>query len=260
MAEKIQVIDINQNNYSQLPICGIKDTEHEGRIQKINWLKTYFKKGCKAKLLLTEKNMQIGYIEYLPGQYAWRGVDADGYMFIHCIYTHLKKYQRKGYGGLLIKACIDDAKKEKTKGVAVLTRQKPWLANSQIFLKHGFKVIDTTPPDYELLVKKFNKSAPNPKFKDNWDKKLKKYDKGLTIIIANQCPHTIRHANKIVDMARKKYKLKPQIVHIKTFRQAQNAPTPYAAFTIIYNGQLLTDHQISAARFRNIMNKILNVL
>jgi GNAT superfamily N-acetyltransferase len=260
MAEKIKVIDINQNNFQQLPICGIKDTEHEGRICKTKWLKTYFKKGAKAKLLFTEKNMQFGYIEYLPGQYAWRGVDADGYMFIHCIWTHLKKYQRKGYGGLLIKACIDDAKKEKMKGVAVLARQKPWLANSSIFLKHGFKIVDTTPPDYELLVRKFNKSAPNPKFKDNWDRKLKKYDKGLTIIIANQCPYTIRHANNIVDMARKKYKLKPQIVHIKTFRQAQNAPTPYAAFTIIYNGQLLTDHQISAARFRNIMNKILNVL
>jgi len=260
MAEKIQLIDINQNNYRELPICGIKNTEHEGRIQKINWLKTYFKKGLKTKLLLAEKNMQIGYIEYLPGQYAWRGVEADGYMFIHCIWTHLKKYQNKGYGGLLIQACINDAKKAKTKGVAVLTRQKPRLANSQIFLKHGFKVIDTAPPDYELLVKKFNKSAPNPKFKDNWDKKLKKYDKGLTIIIANQCPSTIRLANKIVDMARKKYKLKPQIVEIKTYRQAQNAPTPYAVFTIIYNGQLLTDHQISAARFRNIMNKILNVL
>ncbi|MHC4310203.1 MAG: GNAT family N-acetyltransferase, partial [Planctomycetota bacterium] len=204
MAEKIQVIDINQNNFHELPICGIKDTEHEGRSRKTNWLKTYFKKGLKAKLLLTEKNMQFGYIEYLPGQYAWRGVEADGYIFIHCIWTHLKKYQKKGYGGLLIKACIDDAKKAKNKGVAVVTRQKPWLANSQIFLKNGFTVIDSTPPDYELLVKKFNKSAPNPKFKNNWDKKLKKYDKGLTVIIANQCPYTIRHANKIIDMARKK--------------------------------------------------------
>ncbi len=257
MAEKIQVIDINQNNYRQLPICGIKDTEHEGRIQKINWLNTYFKKAMKAKLLLAEKKLQFGYIEYLPGQYAWRGVEADGYMFIHCIWTHLKKYQNKGYGGLLLQACIKDAKKEKTKGVAVVARQKPWLANSQIFLKHGFKIIDTAPPDYELLVKKFNKSAPNPKFKNNWDKKLKKYGKSLTIIIANQCPYTIRHANKIVDMARKKYKLKPQIVHIKTYRQAQNAPTPYAVFAVIYNGRLLADHQISSSRFRNIMEKIL---
>ena len=144
------------------------------------------------------------------------------------------------------------------KGVAFLARQKPWLANSDIFLKKGFKVVDTAPPDYELLVKKFNKSATNPKFKNNWDKKLKKYDKGLTIIRASQCPHTIRFADKIAEMARNTYKLKAQIVELKTYRQAQNAPTPYAVFAVIYNGRLLADHQISATRSKNIMNKILN--
>ena len=117
--------------------------------------------------------------------------------------------------------------------------------------------MDTAPPDYELLVKKFNKSAPNPKFKDNWDKKLKKYGKGLTIICANQCPHTIRFADKIADMARRTYKLKPRIVELNTYRQAQNAPTPYTVFAVIYNGRLLADHQISSSRFRNIMNKII---
>jgi len=257
MAEKIKVIDINQKNLHESPICGIKDTEHEGRIRKTNWLKTYLKKGLKAKLLLTEKNIQFGYIEYLPGQYAWRGIEADGYMFIHCLWTFWKKYQRKGYGRLLIQACIDDAKKAKTKGVAVVARKRPWLANSDIFLKNGFQVVDTAPPDYELLIKKFDKSATNPKFKNNWDKKLKKYGKGLTIIRASQCPHTIRFADKIADMAWNTYKLKPQIVEIKTYRQAQNAPTPYSAFAVIYKGQLLADHQISATRFKNIMNKIL---
>ena len=257
MAEKIQVFEITQNNLHESPICGLKNTEHEGRIRKTNWLKTYFKKGLNVKVLLTEKNIQTGYIEYLPGQYAWRGIEADGYMFIHCLWTYFKKYQKKGYGRLLINACIDDAKKAKTKGVAVVARKRPWLADSSIYLKNGFQVVDTTPPDYELLVKKFNKSAPNPKFKDNWDKKLKKYGKGLTIIRANQCPHTIRFADKIADMARKTYKLEPRIVELNTYRQAQNAPTPYTVFAVIYNGRLLADHQISSSRFRNIMNKIL---
>ena len=257
MAEKIKVIEITQNNLHESPICGIKNAEHEGRERKSKWLKTYIKKGLKAKVLLTEKNIHFGYIEYLPGQYAWRGIEADGYMFIHCLWTYFKKYQRKGYGKLLIQACIDDAKKAKTKGVAVVARKRPWLADSSIYLKNSFQVVDTAPPDYELLVKKFNKSAQNPKFKDNSDKKLKKYCKGLTIIRASQCPHTIRFADKIAEMARKTYKLKTNIVELKTYRQAQNAPTPYAVFAVIYNGRLLADHQISSSRFRNIMNKIL---
>jgi len=44
MAEKIKVIDINQKNLHESPICAIKDTEHEGRIRKTNWLQTNFKK------------------------------------------------------------------------------------------------------------------------------------------------------------------------------------------------------------------------
>ena len=143
------------------------------------------------------------------------------------------------------------------KGVAVVARKRHWLADSSIYLKNGFQVVDTAPPDYELLVKKFNKSAPNPKFKDNRDKKLKKYGKGLTIIRANQCPHTIIFADKIAEMARKTYKLEPRIVELNTYRQAQNAPTPYAVFAVIYNGRLLADHQISSSRFKNIMNKII---
>jgi hypothetical protein len=45
------------------------------------------------------------------------------------------------------------------------------------------------------------------------------------------------------------------VVDLKSWRDAQNAPTPYGVFALIYQGRLLADHQISAARFRNIMNK-----
>jgi len=256
MAEQVRVLEITRDNLCDLSCCGIKDTEHEGRIVKTKWMKTYLKKGLKAKVVLGEKDIQTGYIEYLPGQYAWRAVEADGYMFIHCLWIHLKKYQKKGHATRLIKSCIDEARKAKMNGVAVIARKKPWLANSDIFLKSSFEVVDTASPDYELLVKKFKASAPNPGFKDGWNRKLKKYGKGLTIIRGNQCPHTVRFADKIADMAEKTYKLKPRMVEIRTYRDAQNAPTPYAAFAVIYDGKLLADHQISAARFRNIMNKI----
>lgn len=142
------------------------------------------------------------------------------------------------------------------KGVAVVARKRPWLANSDIFLKHGFEIVDTALPDYELLVKKFKESALNPRFKDRWDEKLKKYSKGLTIIRAHQCPHTVRFADKIAEIAKNTYRLNPKIVELKTHQDAQNAPTPYAAFAIIYEGQLIADHQISSTRFENIMNKL----
>jgi hypothetical protein len=143
------------------------------------------------------------------------------------------------------------------RGVAVVARPKPWLASSDIFLKLGFDVVDTAPPDYELLVRKLDESAPDPRFKGGWEEKLKKYGRGLTIIRADQCPHTLRFSSSIAEEALKTYGLETHIEVLKTYRDAQNAPTPYAVFLIIYNGAILTDHQISKTRFKNIMNKVL---
>ena len=256
MSKQIRVFEVTRDNYLESPCCGIKNTEHKGHRHKSQWTKAYLDKGLRIKLLLDEKSYQVGYIEYLPGEYAWRGVIADGYMFIHCLWTFYKQNQRKGYGSQLIHAAINDAKKERMNGVAAMARKKPWLASKDIFLKNGFTIVDTAPPDHELLVMKFKKTAPDPKFKTGWEKKLEKYARGLTIIRSNQCPHVMKFADDIAEMSRDTYKLNPKIVELKTHREAQNAPTPYAVFSIIYNGKVIADHQVSRSRFRNIMNKL----
>ena len=257
MSENMIMKELKTQNLPDMPCCGIKNVQHQGYIAKSGWLKTHFQKGLGSRVLFTEDNRQFGFIEYIPGQFAWRGVEAKDYMFIHCIWTHLKQYQRKGYGRQLLEACIQDAKKQNMRGVAVVTRKRPWIARSEFFLKNGFRVVDTTPPDYELLVKKFDDTTPDPRFKKDWDKKLQKYAEGLTIIRSSQCPHIMKFADDIADFARKTYNIEPRIVELKNYRDAQNAPTPYAVFALIYNGQLLTDHHISKTRFRNIMSKIL---
>jgi len=58
------------------------------------------------------------------------------------------------------------------------------------------------------------------------------------------------------EIAEKKYHIKPNVVDLKSPADAQDAPTPYAVFAVIYDGQLLADHQISRTRFRNIMKKL----
>jgi len=259
MEEKIKIADITEDHLSESYHCGIKNPKHDGHQRKSRWMKTHFKHGLQAKVLLTEDSRQFGYIEYIPGKYAWRGVEAEGYQFIHCIWTFYKKYQRKGCGRLLIQACIDDAREKGMKGVAVLARDRPWLAKKQLFLKCGFETVDRVPPDYDLLVKKFLRSSPDPRFKRGWEKKLKEYAKGLTIIRSDQCPHIAKFAGEIAEMAEETYDLKPRIVELKTYRDAQNAPTPYAVFAVIFEGKLLADYQISRSRFRNIMEKILRL-
>ena len=140
-------------------------------------------------------------------------------------------------------------------GVAVVTREGPWLADRRLFLANGFTVVDTAPPDYEVLVRKFEAAVAGPVFKGGWDEKVARYSRGMTILRSSQCPYIAKFTAEIAETAEQEYGIKARIVNIESWRDAQNAPTPYAVFALIYKGRLLADHQISRARFRNIMNK-----
>jgi GNAT superfamily N-acetyltransferase len=253
---KPRLIDVDASNFDTLPCCGIKDVSHSGRQEKRCWLQGNAKFGLRAKALLAPDGEPSGYIEYIPGEFAWRGVDAGGYMFIHCVWIYSRRHQRKGWGRLLVKACLDDAKKAGQSGVAVMVRDGPWLADRRLFLANGFEPVATAPPDYELLVNKFDKNAANPTFKRDWDRKLDRYSRGLTIIRSSQCPHIAKFATDIAETAKNEYGLRLNVVDLQSPSDAQNAPTPYAIFALMYDGQLLADHQISRTRFRNIMKKL----
>ena len=129
---------------------------HPGREQKHCWLQANAKFGLRAKVLLASDGQPGGYIEYLPGEFAWRGVEAGGFMFIHCIWVFAKRNQRKGCGRVMVEACLDDARNAGMRGVAVMVRDGPWLADRHLFLTNGFETVDTASPDYELLVRKFD--------------------------------------------------------------------------------------------------------
>jgi GNAT superfamily N-acetyltransferase len=254
---KIEIIDTNADNICEYGFCGYKSIKQEGYKRKIGWLKKRFSEGMKFKVLFSAKDGSVGFIEYIPGKYTWRAVEASGYMVIHCILILYKKYREKGCGTLLLKECLKDAKKEKLHGVAVVTRKGTWMAGKELFLKNGFEIIEEAPPDFELLVKKFSKNAPSPKFKGNWDKRLSKFSKGLTIIRSDQCPYVAKSVKEIIETSQKKYGMKAKMIELKNCRGAQNAPSAYGIFNIVYNGKLVADHPISNTRFTNIMNKIL---
>lgn len=79
---------------------------------KCQWLDANAKFGLRAKTLLDPDGAPCGYIEYIPGEYAWRGVDAAEYMFIHCVWIYSRRHQRQGWGSVMIDACLADAHKE----------------------------------------------------------------------------------------------------------------------------------------------------
>ena len=251
--KNIRIINIDQNNILEYsPTCFL-NSENKGYQVKLKWLKKRFSEGMKIKqLYLEEGGKAIGFIEYMPGEYAWRAIEAKEFMFIHCIWITPNKNKKKGYGSLLIKECLKDAKKENKLGVVAVTSDSAFMADKNIFLKNGFKSIDKIKP-FDLMVRVFkNKNVLLPRFKDT-EKQLKKYQ-GLNIIYSNQCPWVSRFISEIDEVVKEK-KLKLKITELKTAKQAQNAPSIYSVFNLVYNGKLLADHYISMTRFRNIIEK-----
>jgi N-acetylglutamate synthase-like GNAT family acetyltransferase len=252
-----QIVDLTPENIADYGVCGYKDVEkHVELRKKIEWFKKYYPKGLRTKIILSKQGGYQGMLEYIPGKYAHRPVDADGYMFIHCVFVGFKnEFKGKGYASSLIEECIKEAKEKKMLGVAVVTRKGSFMAHNDIFLTKGFKVVDNADPDFNLLVKKFNKDAKNPKFKPSMIDNLKKYPNGLTVIRSAQCPYTEKNVNAIIESAKKKFKLKINLIDLKDAHAVQNTPCAFGSFCIIHNGEIISHHPISNTRFENIMRK-----
>jgi GNAT superfamily N-acetyltransferase len=254
--KNVRIIDADAETIGHYGLCGYKDPENPGFQQKLAWLEKRFKEGMKIQILHSEKNGTVGSIEYLPGEHAWRGVHAPGYMVIHCLFIQKKAFKGKGYGSLMIEACEKDARREKMHGVVVVASKSTWMAKKEIFLKNGYEITEEAPPHYQLLVKRFHRDSPLPAFSGDWKDKLDRYSKGLTIIHSDQCPYVINAMNEIPQVAREEYGIEPTIVDLPNCQLAQEAPNPYGIFSIIWNGELVADHPISKTRFKNIMNKV----
>ena len=136
----IQIIDTNDQNIREYGICGYKNVKRPGYFEKLEWLKERFKEGLRITTLYSEKDGTQGMIEYIPGEYCWRPVDASGYMFIHCIFSGFKgDYKGKGYGTLLLNECIQEARDMNMLGVSVVTRKRAFMAGDGLFLKTNSK-------------------------------------------------------------------------------------------------------------------------
>lgn len=250
MKLEYDIIDVNADNLNDYPqvVC-FTNAKHPYHQIKIDWIREQFEKGLKIKLLfLAGVRRPVGFIEYIPGENCWRAVNATGYMFIHCLWTNGKKYQHQGLGSILIKAAEEDA--VDLKGVAVITSDKAFMTNKNIFLKNRYEKVEEYGKE-QLLVKQFG-PGKLPKLLD-YRSKLKEIQ-DLTIIYSDQCPWVSRFI-KDMQPVLKERKLNVELIKLKTAEEAQEAPSLYSVFNLIYKGRILADRYISITRFKNILNK-----
>ena len=250
---KPKIINVNSDNVMKTGFfCRMSKMKTEGNQRKLKWLKKRFEEGMKIKMLELPDR---GFIEYIPGEFAWRGVEAKEYMFIHCIWV-VGKSKGKGFGDLLIEECARDAKKEGFNGIATVVSDDNWMANKKLFLKNGFKIIDKAEHSFYLLAKKF-KDLKEPTFVKNWDRNLEKHKHGLTIFLTDQCPY-LDDAVTTMEIYAEENKIPLKIIELKSAEEIRKkSPSPYGTFNIIYNGKLLSYYYLLP---KDIQKKIDTVL
>lgn len=247
------LVQIDKDNYKQHTqfICYINPKNASYHL-KVDWFLQRLEEGLTIRLLYPEgEKKPQGFIEYVPGEYAWRGVSAAGYMLIHCIWIYSNAWKNRGIGTALLQECCQDATAKGMNGVAVLSGADSFLAKPTIFTKNGFAEVETAATGHVLLAKQL-KSGALPRLND-WQSELMKYQ-GWHIVYTRQCPWVARFVSELDDFLKEKG-VALTITELTTPAQAQHAPSPYATFNLIHDGKLLADHYISMTRFGNILMK-----
>ncbi|MBU0765046.1 MAG: YoaP domain-containing protein [Bacteroidetes bacterium] len=251
--DNVQILDLTPDNIADYGVCGYKDIENQVELQrKIAWFGKYYPKGLRIKIIVSEKGGYQGMIEYIPGEFAHRPVDAEGYMFIHCLWVGFRKeYKSRGFASALIDECISDARRCGKHGVSVVTRKGAFMVKKEIFLKKGFRLVDTAEPDFELMVLKFDGKAGEPVFRII---PVDSCNRGLTIYRSAQCPYSVKNVEAILKTA-KKLNIEAGLLELDDAEAAQSAPCAFGTFCIVYNGEVISHHPISNTRFGNILKK-----
>lgn len=249
MAE-VMLEKVGPDNVSDCGIGCITNPKHQGHRPKVDWLKQQFDQGLRFLLFRGPKGKPLAFLEYVPGEYAWRPVDAKGWLFVHCLWVYPEGQTVGGLGGRLIQACINEAKRAGARGVAAIVSDGPWMVGKQVFLNNGFELVSES--DRFQLVMKRLEDGPAPRFRE-LSPKWRKY-RGLHIVYCAQCPYLLKSVNDLQAMSAG-HGIKAKVTVLKSATEAQAAPSYYGVFSLLWNGRLLSDHYVSRGRFKNLLKK-----
>jgi len=249
--DSVIITDVTPANVQKETLFCIKDIVKLEFQSKRIWFEKQYKLGLRLKILKDVTDKMIGFIEYTPAINAWRPVDANNFMFIHCLVVYSKKDRNKGFGAILINQAEKDAKSRGMDGLCVMTSNGSWITDKRIFEQNNFIEV-TKRGRFELLSKKWNTKTEDPKLFD-WESQQKKY-KGWHLLYADQCPWHEKSVFAMLNVAMD-FGIELKVTKINTAEEAKKAPSGFGVFNLLHDGKLLEDHYLSTTRFRSILQK-----
>ena len=240
----MEYIRITNENIDKEHICCAMSGKQS--LVKKEWMKQRFDEG-----LVFYRSAERGkcFIEYIPAENAWVPIDADGYIYINCLWI-AGAMKGHGYSNKLLGECIRDAKEKGKKGVCILSsdkRKKEFLSDPKYMSYKGFTVADTTDAGINLMYLPFDKSAEPPKFKE-CARHPKIDEKGFVIYYTDQCPFTYYWVPRVQEVAEEN-NIPLKIIHITDRETAQNVPAPVTTYALFRNGEFVTQAIQSDKKF-----------
>ena len=247
--EYIRVTKENlENEHICCAISGSRDVQVSS---KKAWLADRFDDG-----LVFLKSVERGkcFIEYIPAEKAWNPIDAEGYMYIDCLWVS-GSFKGHGYSNDLLDSCIKDSKDKGRNGLCILSsaKKKPFLADPKFLKYKGFTVCDEADNGIQLWHLPFVSGVKKPEFLE-CAKHPHIDEKGYVLYYTSQCPFNAKYV-PIVQKTAEDHGIPFRAIHIESMEAARNAPTPVTTYALFYDGEYLTNEQMNDARFLKLASR-----
>ena len=248
----MEYIRVTKDNLEKEHICcAISNNKDVQVSSKKAWLAERFTEG-----LVFLKSVERGkcFIEYIPAENAWVPIEADGYMYIDCLWVS-GSFKGHGYSTDLLTACIRESKENGKKGLCILcaAKKKPFLADPKFLKYKGFAVCDEADNGIQLWFLPFSDNAEKPRFKE-CAKHPHIEESGYVLYYTDQCPFNAKYV-PIVEQTAKEHNIPFRAVHIVSKEQAQNVPTPITTYALFRNGEYLTNEQMNDTKFLKLVSE-----
>ena len=73
---------VGPENLFERGIGCLANPKNPGYQCKVDWLRRTFDEGVRLLMLRDGEGKTMGFLEYVPGEFAWRPVQADGWLFV----------------------------------------------------------------------------------------------------------------------------------------------------------------------------------
>ena len=237
-------IRITKENIDQEHICCAMSGKQS--LAKKEWLKQRFDEG-----LVFYRSRERGkcFIEYIPAENAWVPIEANGYLYIDCLWI-AGAMKGHGYSNDLLNECIRDAKAQGRKGVCILSakgKKREFLSDPKYLAYKGFTAADISDCGISLMYLPLSPNAELPRFKE-CARHPHAAEDGFVLYYTDQCPFTYYWVPRVQEAARA-HGVPLKSIHITDRETAQSAPAPVTTYALFRDGKFLTQGIQSDKKF-----------